>query len=213
MFCPKCNTENKNSAKFCRACGTPLNGANAAKDDIFNSSSSSSSFGDDNRNIIIIALAIILAAALIVGAIAVTNSNNNSDTVVVEDSNDDDSSVSSDESTTTTAEVESSLSILGGTISTGSSLSDKTYCTVYVGSEHAGENVKISVLYSRGGSNLNQGKIVSKKVDSSGYVSVASAYAFEYYPDTALITIYDSAENVKDTLTVNLATQSGSQTF
>ena len=107
----------------------------------------------------------------------------------------------------------SSMSILSGTISTGSSLSDKTQCSVYVGSEYAGENVKISVLYSRDGSNLNQGKIVPKTVTSDGYVSVPSADAFKKYPDNAIITIYDSNGNTLDTETVNLSPSSGSQYF
>ena len=53
-----------------------------------------------------------------------------------------------------------SMSIISGTISTGSSLSAKTKCSVNVGSGYAGESAKISVLYSRSGSNLNTAKIV-----------------------------------------------------
>ena len=72
-----------------------------------------------------------------------------------------------------------------GYISTGSAESDKTYCHVNVGSGYAGENVKISVLYSRDGTNLNKGNIVPKTVDSDGYVSVSSSEAFKKYPDEA----------------------------
>ena len=107
----------------------------------------------------------------------------------------------------------SSLEILGATFSTGSSPSDKTYCTVYVGSEHAGEKVKISVLYSNGGYALNQGKVVSKTVSSDGYVKVASASAFDRYPDDAYITLYDNDGNVVDTQEVYLNENSGKQTF
>ena len=105
------------------------------------------------------------------------------------------------------------MAINGGTISTGSAKSDKTYCSVYVGSGYAGENVKISVLYSRDGKNLNQGNIVPKTVDSEGYVSVPSAKAFKKYPDEAYITLYDSNGNTIDTQSVSLSPKSGSQSF
>lgn len=123
------------------------------------------------------------------------------------------SSSSSSSSSASTASSSGSMSILSGTISTGSDPSDKTYCKVYVGSEYAGESVKISVLYSRDGSNLNQGNIVPKTVDSNGYVSVPSAYAFDKYPDNAYITIYDSNGAPVDTKTVSLKVESGSQSF
>ena len=100
-----------------------------------------------------------------------------------------------------------------GYISTGSAKSDKTYCHVNVGSGYAGENVKISVLYSRDGTNLNKGNIVPKTVDSDGYVSVASAEAFKKYPDEAFITIYDSDGSTIDTKTVYLDPTSGTQYF
>ena len=144
--------------------------------------------------------------------LSVLNIKNSEKTVVNDDTAD---SVDADEpeESSTTASAVNSWKIHSGSISTGSSLSDKTYCSVYVGTEHAGENCKISVLYSRDGSNLNQGNIVPKTVDSSGYVSVPSAYAFDYYPDTALVTIYDANGKELDHLTVNLAEQSGTQTF
>lgn len=106
-----------------------------------------------------------------------------------------------------------SMSIISGTISTGSSLSAKTKCSVNVGSEHAGESAKISVLYSRGDHNLNTAKIVSKTVSGDGYITVNSAEAFEEYPDQAIITIYDSNGIELDTRTVSLVTDSGSQYF
>lgn len=106
-----------------------------------------------------------------------------------------------------------SMSIISGTISTGSSLSAKTKCSVNVGSGYAGESAKISVLYSRSGSNLNTAKIVSKTVSDDGYITVYSADAFEKYPDNAIITIYDSDGNELDTRTVPLVPDSGSQNF
>lgn len=103
--------------------------------------------------------------------------------------------------------------ILSGTFSTASSLSAKTYCTVNIGTEHAGENLQISVLYSRDGSNLNHGIIVPKTVSSQGNLKVASKDAFKYYPDHALITVYDKSGNTLTTKEVNMDPSSGSQSF
>lgn len=213
MFCPNCKSENNDNAKFCKNCGCKLNGNGNSQDSI--QANNNQSVVSDNRNMMIIVLAIVLCAVMIVGALVLVNNNNNesSQSVTVEDNDSEDDSIDSDEGSTTTATVKNSMKIHSGSISTGSSLSDKTYCTVYVGSEHAGENCKISVLYSRDGSNLNHGNIVPKTVDSGGYVSVPSADAFKYYPDTALVTIYDASGNELDHMTVYLATESGTQTF
>lgn len=107
----------------------------------------------------------------------------------------------------------SNMRILSGTISTGSGLNDKSVCTVYVGSEYAGENIQISTLYSRDGSNLNAGRLVSKTVDSSGYVTLRAAESYELYPSECLITIYDSSGSELDYKNVNLAPESGTQSF
>ena len=96
---------------------------------------------------------------------------------------------------------------------TYSSLSAKTYCTVNIGTEHAGENLQISVLYSRDGSNLNHGIIVPKTVSSQGNLKVASKDAFRYYPDHALITVYDKSGNTLTTKEVTMDPSSGSQSF
>ena len=52
-----------------------------------------------------------------------------------------------------------------------------------------------------------------KTVGSDGTVSVPSADAFKYYPDHALVTIYDSDGNVLDTQEVIMSAKSGTQTF
>ena len=106
-----------------------------------------------------------------------------------------------------------SLSILSCSFSTENKSDALTYCDAYVGEEHSGESVKISVLYSRDGSNLNNGNIVPKTVDSLGYVSVPSASAFSKFPDNAVVTIYDSNGDILDTQTYNLKIKSGTQTF
>ena len=105
------------------------------------------------------------------------------------------------------------LSILGGSISTGSGLSDKTEASIYVGSNHAGEKVTIQIYYSRDGNSLNSGNMVQKTVDSSGYIHVNSADSYKYYPDSAIINIYDSNGNMQDSVTVSLTPNSGKQTF
>ena len=233
VFCPSCGFENKNSAKFCKNCGTPLMTDRPIKDNYvatgtdptarvdnsnINNSNRNSNSGSDNKNLIIICLTVIICAILIAGALVLFSSNNsNDDSDILSDSaslngtNSIDVNESADVEPVKTAQ--SDMQILSGSFSTGSGKSDKTYCSVYVGEEYAGESVKISVLYSRDGSTLNQGNIVPKTVDSSGYVSVPSANAFKYYPDDAYITLYDSDGNVLDTQEVYLSPQSGKQTF
>ena len=60
---------------------------------------------------------------------------------------------------------------------------------------------------------LNQGNVVPKTVSSDGYISVPTAYALDYYPDEAYITIYDSNGNVLDTQDVSMDPSSGTQSF
>ena len=156
----------------------------------------------DNKNLIIICLTIVICAILIAGALVLFSNNgsdNNSDALS------DSASLNGSNSVDNSVENTSA--------STEPAKTDKTYCSVYVGQQHAGENVRISVLYSRDGSTLNNGNIVPKTVDSSGYVNVPSASAFKYYPDDAYITIYDSNGNVLDTQEVYLSKNSGTQTF
>ena len=233
VFCPNCGFENKNSAKFCKNCGTSLMTDRPIKDNYvatgtdptarvdnsnINNSNRNSNSGSDNKNLIIICLTVVICAILIAGALVLfsnNNSNDNSDILSDSASLNGTNSIDVNESTDVepVKTAQSDMQILSGSFSTGSGKSDKTYCSVYVGEEYAGESVKISVLYSRDGSTLNQGNIVPKTVDSSGYVSVPSANAFKYYPDDAYITLYDSDGNVLDTQEVYLSPQSGKQTF
>ena len=117
------------------------------------------------------------------------------------------------DTTDATPETTSDLKVISGDITTGSSLSDKTKAHIYVGSEHSGETIKITAVYMRDGANLNNGNILSKVVDSDGYVSFNSAEPFNEYPDTAIIKIYDNDGNIIDSKTVNLDPQSGTQSF
>ena len=234
VFCPDCGAENADSAKFCKNCGHTLNANRPIKDNYVNtgidpsarvndnSNSSNSNINSnsksDNKNLIIICLTIVICALLIAGAmIMFSNSNaNDNDSDALSDSaslNSDSVENVSNSDTSAQATQENTPQIYSGSFSTGSSASDKTHCTVYVGSEHAGEKVKISVLYLNDGYALNQGKVVSKTVGSDGYVKVASANAFEYYPDEARISLYDSNGDILDTKTVYLYENSGKQTF
>ena len=106
----------------------------------------------------------------------------------------------------------SSMSILKATVSTPS-IGEKTKCTVFLGTEHSGESVKISVLYSCDGENLNKGIKVDNEVSNTGEITVYSKDSFDEYPDKAIITIYDSNKNKLDEKTVTLNQGSEPQDF
>ena len=113
----------------------------------------------------------------------------------------------------TTSAVEASMEIEKVKITTGHALEDKTYADIYVGSKYSGEDVVIQIYYSRDGSLLNHGNMVPKTVDNGGYIHVASADSYRYYPDKAEINLYNEYENLLDSVTVYLETTSGTQTF
>ena len=112
-----------------------------------------------------------------------------------------------------TSSTPSSISILGGSFSTGSAEEDKTYARINVGTSHAGEDVIVQILYSRDGNSLNNGNMVPASVHSDGYLEIASADAYHYYPDHATIKIYDSNSRLLTTQSVSLSPTSGTQTF
>lgn len=105
------------------------------------------------------------------------------------------------------------MTIRSGSITTGSSLSSKSVCTIYVGKEYAGTDIQISTLYSRDGTDLNAGRLVAKTVDSDGYVTLKAADSYSVYPDECLISIYDKEGIELDYRTVYLDTVSGTQNF
>ena len=107
----------------------------------------------------------------------------------------------------------SSISILGGSFSTGSADADKTYARINVGTSHAGEDVIVQIFYSRDGNSLNNGNMVPVTVHSDGYLEVASADAYKYYPDHATIKIYDKNSKLLTSKDVYLSPTSGTQTF
>ena len=93
-------------------------------------------------------------------------------------------------------------------------MEDKTYASIYVGPEHAGEKVTLQIFYSRDGSTLNHGNMVPVTVDSSGHLEVSSADAYKYFPDYAEINLYDGSGNkLLDTRSVSLSPEAGTQTF
>lgn len=123
------------------------------------------------------------------------------------------SSSSSNSQSQSSAPATTSMSILGGSFSTGGGLEDKTYASIYVGPEHAGEKVTIQIFYSRDGSTLNNGNMVPKTVTSSGYIEVRSADAYSKFPDFAEINLYDSSGGLLDSKSVSLSPESGTQSF
>lgn len=222
MKCPNCQCENSDTAKFCKKCGNPLEMRTINHESMINSMSGNSSSSDNTTKIIIIALAII--AVVLAGAFvyiyAFGDSNSSNDNVNAQ-ANQDKSQVDSNTTKTATqtqssqssSSTPSSLSILGGSFSTGSAEEDLTYASIYVGKQHAGENVIVQIFYSRDGNSLNNGNMVPATVHSDGYLEIASADAYHYYPDYATIKIYDSNSRLLDTQSVSLAPTSGTQSF
>lgn len=226
MRCPKCDSENNETAKFCKKCGTPLNkGIN--HESMINSMNNKS--GSDNTTKYIIIALVIVVIALAGAFVYIYGSNSSQGTdsqqqqVQSADDSDEEpaeaesssSSQSSQATQATPAKPKTtSMSILGGSFSTGSELEDKTYASIYVGKEHAGEDVILQIFYSRDGSTLNNGNMVPVTVDSSGYLEVSSADAYKYFPDFAEINLYDqSGNNLLDTRSVSLNPEAGTQTF
>ena len=105
------------------------------------------------------------------------------------------------------------IMIGGGSFTTGSELSDKTYAKIYLGANHAGETVGVKIFYSRDGASLNKGNYVPVTIDSSGYVSLSSADAYAKYPDFARVEVYDSDGNLLSTQGIHLDPTSGTQYF
>jgi hypothetical protein len=223
MRCPNCDSENSDSAKFCKKCGTPLTKKTINHESMINSMSNSS--GSDNTTKYII-VALIIVAIVLAGAFVYIYGfgSNNDDSQVDQQQEQDDESVSETEEpaqaqTTQASQASqstpatSAMSILGGSFSTGGGLEDKTYASIYVGPEHAGEKVKIQIFYSRDGSDLNNGNMVPKTVNSDGYIEVASADAYKYFPDYAEINLYDSSGDLLDARSVSLSPEKGTQTF
>lgn len=213
MICPNCNSENNEGAKFCKKCGTPLNNKKMDHGTLINSMENEKS--DNTTKIIIIAL--IIVALVLAGAFIYLQGfgNGNSQSTSTSDAANVSTAATpqSSSSTATPQSSSSSMKILSGSFSTGSAESDKTYASIYVGTQYSGQSVIVQIWYSRDGSTLNHGNMVPVTVHSDGYIQVSSADAYHYYPDTAKINLYDSNSKLLDSKTVYLSPTSGTQTF
>ena len=222
MICPSCKTENNEGAKFCKKCGAPLEGKTINHESMINSMSKDKS--DNTTKIIIVAL--IIVVVVLAAAFIYLQSSGHEDSQAKSASASQNSSSSSSNSqpnatvqpSTTaqpdkTAKTPSSLRILGGSFSTGSADSDKTYARINLGTQNAGKDVIVQIWYSRDGNTLNHGNMVPVTVHSDGYVELSSADAYKYYPDYATINVYDSNSNLLATQSVSLSPTSGTQTF
>ncbi|WP_407424483.1 zinc ribbon domain-containing protein [Methanobrevibacter sp.] len=224
MKCPSCNTENNEGAKFCKKCGTALKNNKINHEEMIKSMSNDKS--DNTTKIIIVAL--IIVAIVLAGVFIYLQGFGHHDSQAQNASaSKGNSSVSQSDSasnpvksaTPTSSEPEKTakstnpIKIQGGSFSTGSADADKTYASIYLGKQHAGEKVIVQIWYSRDGNTLNHGNMVPVTVHSDGYVELSSADAYKYYPDYATINVYDSNSNLLDTQSVSLSPTSGTQTF
>lgn len=226
MKCPNCQSENSDTAKFCKKCGTALN-TESAPNSHESMVKSMNEHKSQNNNTKIIIVALVIVAVVLAGAFvymftsgnSASNSANHADsasqnTSKVDTSDDDEPATASKTSDSSSSKSSSSsMTIKGGSFSTGSADADKTYASINVGKEHAGESVIVQIFYSRDGNSLNNGNMVPAHVHDDGYLYITSADAYLYYPDYATIKLYDSNSNLLDTQSVSLAATSGTQTF
>lgn len=224
MKCSNCQSENSDTAKFCKKCGNPLNETTIDHGEMIKSMSGEKS-GDNTTKIIIIALAIV--AVVLAGAFIYlfafgdsgtatsdsSASSGNSASPTVDDADESKNAEKTSTPAKGSSSSSSSISIKSGSFSTGSADADKTYASIFVGKENAGKDVIVQIWYSRDGNTLNHGNMVPATVHSDGYLEIASADAYKYYPDYATINIYDSNSNLLDSQSVSLSPTSGTQTF
>ena len=103
------------------------------------------------------------------------------------------------------------IHIVNTTFSTGHSLDSKTYCTINVGSNHTDENVTVDILYSRDGTDLNDGDKIVKTVDVNGDIVCESKDSYDLYPSHAIVTLYDDEGNKLDSADISLNTDDSTQ--
>ncbi len=230
MKCPKCNMENDDSAKFCKYCGTPIKEKTLSHSSVIGpkDKDQTNSKNDNTAKIIIIALIIVIV--ILAGAFAYLAMANNSNSHDVQDDNsnqvsdntndnsqqnstNDNNNEPTTRSTQASQPSSPSITINGGSFTTGSADADHTYADINLGRSNAGRSVVVQIWYSRDGNTLNDGNMVPVTVESDGYVHLTSADAYKYYPDHATINVYDSNNNLKDTLSVSLSPTDGTQYF
>ena len=98
-------------------------------------------------------------------------------------------------------------------ISTAREIEALTYIKMYVGTQHAGKAVKVSSVFSNKKNTMCEEKVLSKKVDSQGYVNFASIVAFAKFPDHGIIKLYTADGTLSDTKEVTIVPRQGTQTF
>ena len=217
MICPNCGTANADTAKFCKGCGNPLESKRPIENTNFTQNNHNS--GGDNKRLVLICATVIICIAIIAAAFIMISGNN-------EDSSSDYSTVQSvsndkgvsDSSSNVAVSSSSAKSIPDINIKycdfyTGSSLSDKSYCSANIGTEHYGEKYQIGVSYYNGGTKLNDGATATKKVDEEGFLHIYTSNAFDCYPDKATVDIYDINGNFLTEKTYYLEETSGQQKF
>lgn len=189
LKCPNCGLENEDGAKFCKSCGEKLQKNSTANDSVFEQKS--------NKNILIICATVIICVIVIAGAIVLLSNGSNDSVSSNGEVNDD--SVSADENVDDTSSESNGMRIISGSIYSGGYSTDgRIVCNVYVGTEHANEHVKISVLYKQNARALNQGNIVPTTVTGDGHVIVKTADTIREMPDYAQINLYDENGNLLD---------------
>lgn len=216
MKCSNCDSENSDTAKFCKKCGAPLKANSIDHGEMIKSMGGNKSENNTTKYLIIAlaVVAVVLAGAFIyLYAFGDSGTSDTTSNSAPASQNQQQVQATPSSSSQASPSTPSSISILGGSFSTGSAESDKTYARINVGTAHAGENVIVQIFYSRDGNSLNNGNMVPATVHSDGYLEIASADAYHYYPDFATINIYDTNSKLLTTQSVALSPTSGTQTF
>ena len=189
VTCPNCGEINGDGAKFCKKCGVALEvpestaSTSESHTDIFSNEPKDKS--SSKRNIIIIAVVAILCVAAIAGALIYFNGD--------------------------MFNQKEPMHIINTTFTTGHSLEAKTVCTINVGSNHSDENVTVDVLYSRDGTDLNDGDRSVKTVNSNGDIICESEESYKLYPSHAIVTLYDEEGKKIDSADISLHTDDSTQ--
>lgn len=227
MICSQCGMENKDSAKFCKNCGNPLTPKPAPVNNVQSNPSYSNNAGsgdNSNKKLLLICVTLIICIAIVAAAFVLAFNGGNSDSynnadsgsnsaVSDSSSNGASSSSASQQTSYKNTSPSSDIYIKFCDFYTGSSSSDKSYCSANIGTEHTGEKYKISVLYSDNGRNLNDGATATKTVDEEGFLHIYTSNAFDVYPDKAIVDIYDANGNFLTEKTYHLEETSGQQKF
>ena len=238
MICPYCGTKNNKHANVCKKCGKSLNPISTMKKEYLNAYEHNNYEDDgletqsDGKALIIICLSVIFCVAIILGSVFFISQdihnkqsfNNNSNSSNLTDSINQDIPYTDDDAQNDSEDIFNSdetyddnddedIKIINGSFNNGNRLPTKTLCTVNVGENHAGDTLKMQVVYSFDGDSLNDGQIIQKTVNNHGEISFKSSESFKNYPDFAIITIYDDEENILDTVEVSLSANKGIQTF